>query len=223
VTLLPWLAGWPAPEDRTRFTAGLHLGSTIGVAVALRDDVRTLNPAEVRRVALSAAPAAVAGLLLHDAVERRLGRPGPTAALLALSAGALWLVDRQAQSGHPRGDRAPDDRDVQVASLAQVAALAPGVSRTSATLTAFRSRGVGREQALRTSLLMSLPVTFGAAALTAVRGRRLPPVVPTVVAGLTAHAAARRVRATDRFVAGSVLYRLAVATAVAVRLRRERR
>ena len=238
VTLLPWLLGWPPPADRTRFAAGLHLGSTIGLAVALRDDVRTLRPAEVRRVLLSAAPAAVTGLLLHDVVERRLGRPGPTAALLALSAAALWLVDRQAESPQPStaplspaglvGGSAldaptrPAQRGMAAASLAQVTALAPGVSRTSATLTAFRAGGVGRDEALRTSLLMSLPVTLGAAALTAVRGRAVPPLVPTLVAGVTAHAAARRVRATERFVGGSVLYRLAVATAVAVRLRRER-
>lgn len=115
-----------------------------------------------------------------------------------------------------------DSKDVRAASLAQVAALAPGVSRASATLTALRARGVDRDQALRTSLLMSLPVTLGAAGLTAVRGRQAPPLLPTAVAGATAYAAAGRVRATDRFVAGSVIYRLAVATAVAVRLRRER-
>jgi undecaprenyl-diphosphatase len=103
-----------------------------------------------------------------------------------------------------------------------VVALAPGVSRTGATLTALRARGVDREEALRTSLLMSLPVTLGAAGLTAVRGRELPAAVPTAVAGVTAYVAARRVRATKGFVSGSVLYRLAVAATVAVRLRRER-
>jgi undecaprenyl pyrophosphate phosphatase UppP len=103
-----------------------------------------------------------------------------------------------------------------------VVALAPGVSRTGATLTALRARGVDREEALRTSLLMSLPVTLGAAGLTAVRARQLPAAVPTAVAGLTAYAAARRVRATEGFVTGSVLYRLAVATGVAVKLRRNR-
>jgi undecaprenyl-diphosphatase len=198
--------------------------------------VRALEPAQVRRLALSSVPAAVAGLVLGDVVERRLGRPGPTAALLAGAGLALLLADRQADSpqppspsrdprkAHPTqvGDSFRRSTDLASAAAAQVVALAPGVSRTGATLTALRARGVDRDEALRTSLLMSLPVTLGAAGLTAARGRELPPVVPTAVAGVTAYAAARRVRATKGFVTGSVLYRLAVAAIVAARLRRER-
>jgi undecaprenyl-diphosphatase len=181
--------------------------------------VRSLDPAQVRRLALSSVPAAVAGLALGNLVEKRLGRPGPTAALLAGAGVALLLADRQAESPQPASASA---RHTTAAALAQVAALAPGVSRTGATLTALRANGVPREEALRTSLLMSLPVTVGAAGLTAVRGSERPPLVPTAVAGVTAYVAARRVRATKGFVTGSVLYRLAVAATVAVRLRRER-
>ena len=220
--------------DRTRFAAGLHAGSAIGVALAMREDVQALTPAQVRRVVLSSAPAAVAGLLLGDVVERRFGRPGPTAALLAVAGAALLLADRQADSPHPHPTDHRKDHHTPVgqgfrrspalgaAAAAQVVALAPGVSRTGATLTALRASGVDRDAALRTSLLMSLPVTVGAAGLTAVRGRKAPPLVPTAVAGVTAYVTARRVRATKGFVTGSVLYRLAVAATVAARLRRER-
>jgi len=240
LTLLPWLLGWQPPADRTRFAAGLHLGSALGVAAALRDDVRALNPAQVRRTVLSAAPAAVAGLLLHGAVERRLGRPGPTAALLAAAGLALLVADRHAESPGPMtpsrsrwggfvGESNLDSPtkppqgvgELRGAAAAQVLALAPGVSRTGATLTALRGRGVPRDEALRTSLLMSLPITLGAAGLTAIRGREVPPVVPTVVAGISAYTAARRVRATERFVTTSVIYRLALAAAVAHRLRKD--
>jgi hypothetical protein len=70
---------------------------------------------------------------------------------------------------------------------------------------------------------MSLPVALGAAGLTAVRGRQAPALAPTLLAGATAYAAARRVAPTRRFVQASVLYRLAVAAAVARRLRKEQR
>lgn len=239
LSLLPWLAGWRPPEDRTRFAAGLHAGSTAGLALALRDDLVALRPAEARRLALSAAPAAVAGLLLQDLVERRLGGPRRTAALMAASAAALWVADRQGDSGpralRDRGKGAPplggaglprspevSSRDLATAALAQVAALAPGVSRTGVTLTALRARGVDREQAFRTSLLMSLPVTVGAAGLTAVRGRARPPLLPTALAGATAYAAARRVPSARRVVAVSVAYRLVVAAAVPVVARRRK-
>jgi undecaprenyl-diphosphatase len=221
LSLLPWLARWEPEEDRTRFAAGLHAGSAVGLALAMRHDVRTLTPTQVRRIVLSSAPAAVAGLLLEDVVERRLGKPKPTAALLAASAVALWLADRRPQPHPPH--RGTEGGVLVLAALAEVPALAPGVSRTGATLTALRARGVARDDAMTTSLLMSLPVTLGAAGLTAVRGREAPPLVPTALAGLSAYAAARRVRPSRGLVVACVAYRLGLAAAVAARLRRERR
>ena len=91
-----------------------------------------------------------------------------------------------------------------------------------AVLTALRARGVDREEAFRLSLLMSLPVAGGAAALTAVRGRELPPAVPTALAAVSAYAAGRSLRASRTAVAASVAYRLVVAGAVAAKLRRDR-
>lgn len=156
-------------------------------------------------------------------MERRLGRPGRTALLMAVSAGALWVADRQADSGRPARPDGVTAPDLQAAGLAQVAALAPGVSRSGAALTALRARGVEREQALRTSLLMSLPVTVGAAGLTAVRGRALPPLVPTLLAAATAYGTARRVPTARAIVNRSVAYRLVVAAGVAARRVKERR
>lgn len=232
LTLLPWLLRWPAAADRTGFAAGLHAGSAAGLALALRPDLRALDRAAVRRLLATSAPAAVLGLLAHGPVERRLGRPGPTAALLALSGLALLAADtRPAGGGRGATGASPDDAphgprpgpgDLTAAALAQTAALVPGVSRAGITLTALRARGVDREDAFRLSLLMSLPVTAGAAALTAVRARQAPPVLSTAVAGAAAYAAARRLRPTRTTVALSVLYRLGVAAAVGARLRKER-
>ena len=161
-------------------------------------------------------PAAVVGLLAQDAVERRLGRPGPTAALLAAAGVQLALVDRRGAM------RSVDGSDLAAAGAAQVAALVPGVSRSGATLLALRWRQVRREDALRTSLVMSLPVTLGAAALTAARSRRTPALVPSFLAGGASYLTARRVVGSPRFYTGSALYRLGLATAVAVRLRKEK-
>ncbi|MCW2671581.1 MAG: Bacitracin resistance protein BacA [Frankiales bacterium] len=210
--LLPWLAGWPAVDERTTFAAGLHLGSAVGLAAALRP-----GPGELANVLPATVPAAVAGLLAQDLVERRLGRPGPTAALLAAAGVGLLVADRQAAL-HPvtRADRA-------AAGVAQVVALVPGVSRAGATLTALRLRGVRRDDALRTSLVMSLPVTAGAAFLTAARSRRTPAVVPSLVAGVASYVTARNVVGSSRLYSGSALYRLALAGAVAARLRKEYR
>jgi undecaprenyl-diphosphatase len=218
LTLLPWLLRWEPPADRTTFAAALHAGSCAGLAVALRDDLRSLDLRTARWLALSTLPAAVAGLVGQDAVDRRFGKPGPTAALLAGAGVLMWAADRRPEA------RPVGGREVAVASVAQVLALAPGVSRAGATLTALRALGVRRPEAVRFSMLMSLPITAGAAGLTVARARRRPPAVPMALAAATAWSTTAVVGSGPRrLVSGSALYRLGFATAVAVRLRRESR
>lgn len=228
LVLLPWLLGWQQPADRTTFAAALHGGSTLGVAFALRRDLRELATTRAGRrhtllLAASSLPAALAGAALHDAVERRLGRPPQLAALLATAGAVLWAADRRAQDvGRV------DARQAAAAGLAQVTALAPGVSRTGATLTALRLCRVERAEAARFSLLMSLPVTAGAAALTLARADRSTTraLAAPASAGVLAAAVSGGLAATAwrRRPAGSAtlpaVYRLGLAAVVAARLRR---
>jgi undecaprenyl-diphosphatase len=184
------------------------------LAVALRRDLTALDRRTAKLVLLTSLPAAAAGLVAQDAVERRLGRPGPTAALLAGAGALLWVADRRPEH------RGVGPVEAAAAGLAQVVALAPGVSRSGATLTALRARGVRRDEAVRFSMLMSLPVTAGAALLTMIRGRTAPPAGPAGLAAVTALTTAVTVnRASRRFVSAAAIYRVGLATAVAVRLR----
>ena len=220
LALLPGLLNRPAPAHRTTFAAALHAGSCAGVAWALRADLRRLTPREAVLVAATSVPAAVAGYVAADPVEARLGTRRQLAGLLAAAGVALWLADRR-----------PADRDVQAgdaaaAAVAQVLALAPGVSRAGATLTALRLRRVDRAAAQRFTALMSLPVTAGAAGLTLVRADRRdlrdmagPLAVGVPLAGVTAAAATAATRGGAP-VTASALYRLALAAAVVRRLRK---
>lgn len=214
LSLLPWLLGWPPADDATTFAAGLHAGSTVGIAVALMPDLAALDQAGRRRLVLSCVPAAVAGLVVQDAVEERLGKPGPTAALLAAAGTLMWLADRRTQT------RGVESGAVAAAAFAQVVALAPGVSRAGAAVTALRLCGVRRQEALRYSMLMSLPVTAGAGLLTAHRSGRLPSLKPAGLAAGSAFLTSKAVeRGSHRVITAAALYRLAVAAAVGVRLR----
>lgn len=217
LSLLPWLLGWEPAAHRTAFAAGLHAGSCAGVAAVLRPPVSTAPG-----LLLSALPAAVAGAVGADAVERRLGRPGQVAPLLAAAGLLLLWADR---TGADRAGTSRATAPRAVAALAQVAALVPGVSRSGATVTALRLRGVPAEEALHVSLLMSLPVTAGAAGLSLWRARKdaaalagpLAVGVPVaaVSSALATRAALARPRAALR---AAVAYRLALAAVVAVRL-----
>lgn len=263
LVLLPWLLDWPPPADRTTFAAGLHAGSCLGIAWALRGELRRLSLREVAVLGAVSVPAAVAGAVAADAVEERLGRPPQLAALLAGFGGLMWWVDARAAArsapgtrrvgaapagpdaaplpvdpllGDPApvdplpGDPAPVDvREAALAGLAQVVALVPGVSRSGATLTALRALGVQRAEAERFTLLMSLPITAGAAGLTLARADRrvLRALGPGLAAGcatatLAGAAVTTRRRAhPGRPLAPAALYRLGLAAVVAVRLIRK--
>ncbi len=216
LSLLPWLLRWAPATDRTGFAAGLHAGSSVGLAVALRSDLAALDRRTAGGLALATVPAALVGVLAQDHVERRLGGPGPTALALAAAGALLWAADRR-----------PEDRPVSAGALsaaaaAQVAALVPGVSRSGATLTALRLARVPRAEALRTSMLLSLPVTAGAALLTSVQAGRGPALLPSALSGASAWAAWHAVRsAPPRLLPASAVYRLALAGAVTRRLRQE--
>ncbi|MHB8961306.1 MAG: undecaprenyl-diphosphate phosphatase [Candidatus Limnocylindrales bacterium] len=279
LALVPELLGWEQPADRTGFAAGLHAGSCLGLAWALRDDLRRLTLPEVLVLGAVSLPAAAAGAVAADAVEQRLGRPPQLAALLAAAGALMWWVDaraersatprtpgtahdaglavtvrphrpcapltvtpdsrratgttsadpvRPADAMRPAGSGVPP-RAAAAAALAQVVALVPGVSRSGAALTALRACGVDRASAERFSLLMSLPITAGAAALTLARADRaaLHDLGPGLAAGVPSAAAAAALTATRRRahpgrpLTGAAVYRLALAAAVAVRLSRK--
>jgi undecaprenyl-diphosphatase len=81
-------------------------------------------------------------------------------------AAAMLLADTRPQR-RGRGDATPADG--LALGVAQAAALAPGVSRNGATLTAARARHFSREQANLLSRTMALPIIVGASALKGVR------------------------------------------------------
>jgi undecaprenyl-diphosphatase len=221
LVLLPWLLRWEPPADRTGFAAALHAGSCLGICWALRDDLRALTVREVAVLGGVSVPAAFAGLLAADAVEERLGRPPQLAALLAGFGALMWAVDARSRAG----SGPVTDGQAALAALAQVAALVPGVSRSGASLTALRAAGAERATAERFSLLMSLPVTAGAAGLTLLRSRGAgarTAAPGAATAAVAAALAAGRLRARPgRPLATAALYRLGLAAVVARRLSRE--
>lgn len=242
LVLLPWLLGWEQPADRTTFAAGLHAGSCLGIAWALRRELLALDRRTLALVAGATVPAAAAGLLAEDAVEERLGRPPQLAVLLASAGALLWWADARTErrTRQPEGPAVRDSPGVPVtnrpvgaregayAGLAQVAALVPGVSRSGATLTALRLAGVEREAAQRFTLLLSLPVTVGAAVLTLARTPRsqLAPALRLLAPGAVtaALAGATSVTVLDGrgagMVRGAALYRLGLAVGTARQLQR---
>jgi undecaprenyl-diphosphatase len=219
------------PGARKDFEVALHAGTAaallLGQRRAIAEELRRMDGRRLVAVSLAAAVPAAVGFTFERAIEERLGGPATIAAGLAAGAVAMLLADRRPQ------DRTPDELnavDGVALGAAQAAALIPGVSRTAATVAAARSRRFSRREANLLSRTVAVPVIVGAAVLRArrMRHRRPDPKLGRAMAA-GAVAAAVSTLASQGLIAvldrdGSAwpyaAYRLALAGAVAVKLRR---
>jgi undecaprenyl-diphosphatase len=198
VALVPWLAGWSVagwPDARRKeLQVALHAGTALALA---RDLVPPRR--EWPLVAAAVAPPGLAGLVLEDAVEARLGGPGALATGLLAGAAALAWADRGPQQ---RARRSATLADGLWLGLAQAAALAPGVSRGGATLAAARARGFARPDASGLSVAVAGPVLAGASLLkgarVAAQGSGSRPLIAGAAAAFASTLAARRLLGLER-------------------------
>jgi undecaprenyl-diphosphatase len=209
----------------------LHAGTAAALLVALRDEVleagRGLDRRRLTLIALTFAPPAVAGLVLERPIEQRLGTPGSVAAGLLAGSVAMALADRAPQT---RGHEQAGAADGLCLGIAQASALAPGVSRNGATLSAARWRRFSRDQANLLSRTVALPIIVGASLLKGVRlaRRGTPPglrrslatgVAASFVSTLCSQRLIRLVE-RDRALWPYAVYRAGLAAAVLAKLGR---
>jgi undecaprenyl-diphosphatase len=206
LVLVPALFGWSYcdldDELRKSFEVALHAGTAAALLIALRREVtavlREMDGARLMRHALTFVPPGAAAFAFERPIERRLGSPRGVAAAQIAAGAVLALADRSP------ADRARDDataRDALALGLAQACALAPGVSRNGATLSAARLLRFDRRAANELSRHAALPIILAAAGLKGWRlwRRGLPLQVPAGAASAFAStlAASRLVGLVD--------------------------
>jgi undecaprenyl-diphosphatase len=167
--LLPRLLGWP--DQGLAFDVAVHVGTLAAVVTYFRHDIARLllawlqsfgrGPLSVDArlawfVLLGTLPAALAGLLLHDAIETWLRSPLVIASTTIGFGLLLWLADRR--GSQQRSEAGLRLMDVVWIGLAQAVALIPGTSRSGITMTAGLALGLTRSAAARFSFLLSIPV-----------------------------------------------------------------
>jgi undecaprenyl-diphosphatase len=169
-TLIPWLAGWSYeefdPAVRKSFEVALHAGTAAALAIDRCAWPLRIAEGPIDVLLLAIVPPALAGYALEGPIERRLGTPISIVAGLLTGAGAMALADRR--SGQ-RGFEQAGRLDGLMLGLAQALALAPGVSRSGATLAVARARSFEPDAARRLSWWVGAPVILGAGALRAQR------------------------------------------------------
>jgi undecaprenyl-diphosphatase len=189
LVLVPFLLRWPIPD--LAFDVAVHLGTAVALLVYFARDLAAIVAGAVRTaagrgntddranvrllglLAVGSVPAAIAGLLLEQTFEELftgreavddVGAP-VTAGFLLVTAVLLWAAEAvyARRGGEGRGVSDVTVVDAVVIGVLQAVAIAPGVSRSGATISAGVFRGLTREAAARFSFLLSLPAILGAA------------------------------------------------------------
>jgi undecaprenyl-diphosphatase len=178
LVIVPWALGWNLdPAYAFAFDVLVQMGTLLAVIiyfaptlremlVAVWSGLRSRRPMAdpLARLAwlilLATIPAAVAGVLFHDAVAAAFGSPRAVFFFLLITGALLAGAER---FGRPRRDLdSLNVADAATVGVVQALALLPGISRSGSTISAGLFRGLQRAEAARLSFLMSIPVMIGA-------------------------------------------------------------
>lgn len=165
--------------DAVSFDVALHLGTLAALVLFFWRDLVTYILAffnsfakwDLRNnynqrlawfIVVGSIPAGLFGFVFESTIDQNLRNPW-LVALLLIAVGVLFLI---AERAFARIKELPQMGwgGAIIVGLAQVLALAPGVSRSGITMVAGMSQGLKREAAARFSFLLSIPVVFGAGA-----------------------------------------------------------
>ena len=212
--LVPWAQQYHFLEHHESFNktfdVALHAGTLVAVLGYFRAEIvrllrglwrslrgRTIEGPDQRlawAIVVATIPAVIAGGLGESFIEDHLGEPWQIAILLIFFGLLLGYADRRPEREHLDG---VGMRQGLYVGLAQVLALAPGVSRSGITITAGRFLGLDRDSAARFSFLLLAPVTAGAVVFKGYRAvsEGLPPgvagpmIVGTIAAAISGYLA----------------------------------
>jgi len=188
LVLVPFVLGWESGgglQPGVPFDVAVHLGTALAVVAYFRRELWAMAAGAVRVVAgrgrgedrdharlallllVGSIPAAAAGLLLEGFFEELFEEP-QIAALLLLGTAALLLAgeaihDRQGEPRRGLGELGVVD--ALTVGAFQALAIAPGISRSGATIVAGLGRRLERDAAARFSFLLGLPAIVGAGIL----------------------------------------------------------
>lgn len=184
LALIPWYFGWE--PSGLLFDTMLHWGTLLAALFVFWRDILNLIGAWFRSIArrsladpnariawfiiVGSIPAAVVGFLFDDFVESLYANAQVVGLFLLITAIILAVSELVAgRQQQPRTLEQMNLLDSILIGLAQVLALAPGLSRSGTTIATGLVRGIRRDLAARYSFLLGTPVIFGAGLLQLVK------------------------------------------------------
>ncbi len=197
-----WL-GWPDPG--IALDTVLHVGTLLALLVYFWRDLLTLAQAawlSLRHrsledpqarlawaLVLGTIPGVLLGVIFEDTIEALFGAPQAAAGFLLVTALLLTFSERFGSQG--RALESLTWRDAILIGLAQALAIAPGISRSGATIAVGLLLGFRRNDAARFSFLLAIPIVGGGGAYQILKLLITPsPIVSLSTMGLGLLAAA---------------------------------
>ena len=158
------------------FDIALHLGTLLAIGLYFfKDFINMISKGFAKGVkdkegkllwylVIATIPAAIAGLLFEDVIEKMIrGNLYIIAIALAVMGIIIYLVDKYGKSTKKVTDMTI--KDAILVGCSQAFALIPGFSRSGTTIATARALGVERENAAKFSFYLSAPVVCGAVVL----------------------------------------------------------
>lgn len=160
--------------NESAFDVMLHLATLLAVVLFFRKDLWRLLISWLRSLAgkgdehgrtawliiLATIPAALAGFLWEDTIESALRSPWVVVFML-IFVGFLFIIFEKTSSKIEEIGSLNWKKSLMIGA-AQAVALIPGTSRSGITIIAGLGAGLKREQAIKFSFLLSVPVIVGA-------------------------------------------------------------
>lgn len=177
LVLVPWLLGWSKPD--LAFDTLVHWGTLAAVVASFWRDLlglakgwgrslaaRRLNEPEAKLswlILLGTIPGMLMGYLCEDFLETLFCSPAKVAGLLLVTGAILAASERIGKRRREMADLGW--LESLLIGFAQGLAIAPGISRSGATIAAGLLLGLKRKAAAQFSFLLAAPIVLGAGLL----------------------------------------------------------
>lgn len=179
MVLITHLLGWKNPS--LFFSVMVHFATLVAVLWAMSSDIKDLIKSFINLIRknkemqkdksldllkskiiwllfVGTIPAAILGYLAHDFFEKLLGIPIYVVIALFIT-GILLFIEGWMRKTIDSLELMKL-KDAVLIGIAQAIAIVPGISRSAITTVMGRSRGLSRENSLKFSFLLSVPIIF---------------------------------------------------------------
>lgn len=162
------MGGDNLPEENKLYMVFLHGATALSTIVIYRKDIVSLfkglfkfawndETKFISFIALSMIPAAIAGLFFEDQIDYFFEGELTLVGLMLIITSLLLVLADRAKKTHKK----VTGFEAIIIGVAQAVAIAPGISRSGATISTSVLLGIDRDKAARFSFLMVIPLILG--------------------------------------------------------------